>query len=61
MNFTFSEWKLIAQAVKIWKENSESILKDCKPSDDPLSLYQIYLKQVTKLNNLEEKIENSVI
>ncbi len=61
MEFTFSEWKLIAQDVTIWKENSENILKECKPSDDKYSTYQIYLHQVNKLRNLENKIENSII
>lgn len=61
MNFTFSEWKMISQAVRHWREDCEKILKECTPKDDELSMYQIYLKQVQKLSELENKIENSVI
>lgn len=61
MNFTFAEWKMIAQAVRHWKEDSEKILQECKPNDERLSMYQIYLRQSKELATLENKIESSII
>lgn len=61
MHFTFDEWNLIRQAVRNWKENSEDILKECKPSNERTSVYQIYKNQVIQLTALEDKIRNSVI
>ena len=61
MNFTFKEWKMIAQAVEVWRGDCEKHLKECKPSDEKYSNYQIFLRQIVALKALEDKIENSVI
>ena len=61
MHFTFEEWELIRQAVRNWKDDSEEQLKKSTPSDEELSMYQIFKRQTIDLTNLYDKIMHSVI
>lgn len=61
MNMTFAEWKLIEQAVRNWKENSEKEMRNSRPSEEQTSLFQIFKRQTIELTALHEKILNSVI
>ena len=61
MNMTFAEWNTIKHSLEVAKREYEDIRKTCKESDDELSFYQIYTRQIAEAERLIAKIENAVI
>ena len=61
MKFTFSEWKKIQHALEVARNNFEKLMNDSKPSDDYLSSYQIFQRQMIELDDILIKISTTEI
>jgi hypothetical protein len=61
MKFTFDKWKKIRHGLKTAMKSFEDELKDGNPSEDPLSMYQIFRRQVQEMTVFIERIDNAVL
>ena len=61
MKFTFEEWCKIKHALTVARTEYEKQMSDSKPSDDTLSFYQIFKRQMLEIDVILEKIEASEI
>lgn len=60
MKFTFTEWQTIRHNMEVAELEYKERMNESKPSDDALSMYQIFKRQqeetrrlINKLNNME--------
>lgn len=61
MKFTFEEWGKIKHALGVAYRQYEKMMQDSKISDDELSMYQIFKRQMEEMVVLINKIENAEI
>ena len=61
MNFTFTEWLVIRHSLEVARNSYQDILGTCTPSDSDLSKYQIFKRQIAEVDELLDKLNNSVI
>ena len=59
MKFTFKEWQNIRRALTVAKSQYEYHMKDSKPSDDKLSMYQIFKRQVEETAIFISRIDSA--
>jgi hypothetical protein len=61
VKFTFDEWKKIRHGLETAMKSFEDEVKDSKPSDEPLSTYQIFKRQAQEMAIFIERIDNAVL
>ena len=61
MNFTFNEWLVIRHSLEVARSSYKDIADTCTPSDSDLSMYQIFKRQIAEVDELLDKLNNSVI
>lgn len=61
MKFTFDEWKFIQHCIECAGREFEKMMLDSKPSDEELSSYQIFRRQMEQADVLVKKIKSSEI
>ena len=61
MRFTFEEWKFIQHCIECAGWKFKKMMLDSDPSDEELSNYQIFKRQMEQANALVEKIKTAEI
>lgn len=61
MNFTFTEWAAIIHDMEVAAAEYERTANECKPSDDEMSLYQIFKRQAAETRARIERAKNQVL
>ena len=61
MTFTLKEWNFIKLCLETASRQYEKTMNESKVSDDKLSCYQIFKRQMEQANELAERIENTEI
>jgi hypothetical protein len=61
MKFTFDEWKKIRHALEVAKMSFEEQAKDSQPSEEYLSMFQIFTRQVREMEAFMKRIDESVL
>ena len=59
MKFTLKELNTLKHTLDVAISEYENQLKNVKVSDDELSIYQIYSRQIAEAKRLIDKIENT--
>ena len=61
MKFTFIEWGKIKHSLEVAYREYEKQMSKCQPSDQELSIYQIFKRQMEDTKALIKKIETAEI
>lgn len=61
MKFTFTEWKTIRHDLEVAANEYEEMMQDCKVSNDELSMYQIFKRQMQETRRLMKKLDDMEI
>lgn len=61
MKFTFKEWALIKHDLEVAEREYIQQMNTSKPSDDEMSLYQIFKRQAERTRDFINRIENAEI
>lgn len=61
MHFSFKEWQDIRHDLTVAQREYEHQAEDSHPSDDPMSLYQIFKRQVERTAALIDKIDSALL
>ena len=61
MKFTFTEWKTIRHDLEVAANEYEKMMQDCKVSNDELSMYQIFKRQMQETRRLMKKLDDMEI
>jgi len=61
VKFTFDEWGKIKHALEVVRGDYEKQMLDSKPSNEKLSMYQIFKSQMVEIDGIIEKILNAEI
>ena len=61
LQFTLKEWGSIRHDMEVAAREYEKLMLDCKPSDNELSMYQIFKRQMEQTHALIQRIDNTPI